>query len=1200
MIKKLFFLAALATSVMTTRAQQTYVNLKYVTATGVTDTVDLAPIIIDDNGKVTVSGNEKITGSQYDASTSQQLSNGIMTWTASFNLSTQKCWVTSSTNDASGNIFVTGGVATGTANGVDLFVVKYDNTGNVLWSNSYNGPNSTIDVGTGIVVDGSGYVYVCGASDGTNTALVDYVTLKFDKNTGAILWTSRYNYNNSYDAPVSISYITTTGRVEVTGASGTNFVDWDVATVAYNAGTGSQYSVNRTANPGGNFDKAFSMATDSLGNVYVAGTTWNGGNNSYDISVQKLDTALNMVWIQSFDAYGFDDAGINLALDDSLYIYVTGTSYYSATNRKMTLLKYANNGTLKWSMKKLSQGGTDAEGIRVKVKSDNEIFVGGNFTKNNNQDMAILRFSKYGKQTMEKTYNGPLNDKDKFLDFVLHPDSNFIYVSGRTYAGGALDSNITLKYEYNDHNITPTTNTTTGVTYAGSEIIVHFNKPCLRMDTINDTKFLFGRLSDFVADSTCLKISNLLASGSSTPNAGNFATRKIHPLLTEADSISETRMGDYIKVPPFYGTLLITLPGNIDAELATDTLWTIDPDIGYSQLNFLYEPNFVPNDALYTPDQTSLHPSLTYPNAHINMEPAWNYTTGTQSVRVGIYDTGTQCSHADMVGSWVGGYDYIYMLPANPVGTDENGHGSKVSGVVGARTNNSIGVSGVAGGNNLGQPGVGIVDMRILQIFGVGLVPTNILQQSYTDGALPIGYNSASQGLHIMNHSYGIINQPYDWALVQGINFVNQSGVAFVAARGNYINGVVGLPTIDATSLPACLKPKIIMNVGANGTDGNLHMQPYNGTAYTSGVDKNVDFIAPGAYSNVHTIDPFIEPKMPAEPAPSPGGYTTFGGTSASAPHVSGVAGLMMSYWNSPTPNWDNLVHEDCEALIKRTATDLTSTSPGAIASYSQAVGPDITTGKGRINAGAVMAAIEKPQHKIRHIDAWHFATNSSVSINTIAVNATRYWPGLTGILPYPGTYSVDILEITTTYTYNYSAETFLEAWPLLKASKGTVLVATNIMEDEPNDVEVVSASLTGATLRTYCYKLKQFIPGGVVLNNTYFPTHPNNIKSAFTLYTLAEPESVKEKEADIRYFNVFPNPNDGNFKIGFVSKMQSFATVKVLDVSGKVVYEDNKVQVNHGNNNINLNLSHLAKGIYFINLDVETNKSMVKKLIIN
>jgi hypothetical protein len=100
------------------------------------------------------------------------------------------------------------------------------------------------------------------------TALQDFVTICLDKN-GNQIWVSRYNYNNSYDIATSIVYNTTTSYVEVTGPSGTTYTDWDIATVAYKSTSGSQQWVNRTANPGENEDKAYSMATDTLGNVYI-------------------------------------------------------------------------------------------------------------------------------------------------------------------------------------------------------------------------------------------------------------------------------------------------------------------------------------------------------------------------------------------------------------------------------------------------------------------------------------------------------------------------------------------------------------------------------------------------------------------------------------------------------------------------------------------------------------------------------------------------------------------------------------------------------------------------------------------------------------------------------------------------------------------------------------------------------------------
>jgi hypothetical protein len=79
--------------------------------------------------------------------------------------------------DSAGNVYVTG-YSPGVGSGTDVVTLKYDSNGNQLWVQRYNGPANGDDIGTGIVLDGNGGVYVCGYSATTNGG-TEFVTIKY-------------------------------------------------------------------------------------------------------------------------------------------------------------------------------------------------------------------------------------------------------------------------------------------------------------------------------------------------------------------------------------------------------------------------------------------------------------------------------------------------------------------------------------------------------------------------------------------------------------------------------------------------------------------------------------------------------------------------------------------------------------------------------------------------------------------------------------------------------------------------------------------------------------------------------------------------------------------------------------------------------------------------------------------------------------
>src|SRR5437868_14753525 len=92
----------------------------------------------------------------------------------------------------------------------------------------------------------------------------------------------------------------------------------------------------------------------------------------------------------------------------------------------------------------------------------------------------------------------------------------------------------------------------------------------------------------------------------------------------------------------------------------------------------------MPSDTDYEPYQWAL-PQILAP-------AAWDVTTGSADIIIGGLDTGVALDHPDLAGKLVAGYDFVND-DANPY--DDNGHGTYTAGIMAARSNNGIGISGV-------------------------------------------------------------------------------------------------------------------------------------------------------------------------------------------------------------------------------------------------------------------------------------------------------------------------------------------------------------------------------------------------------------------------------------------------------------------------------------------------------------------------
>jgi hypothetical protein len=373
--------------------------------------------------------------------------------------------------DAAGNVFVTGlfessSITFGTIvlNNAsigyqDMFIVKYDAAGNVLWAHSAGGIYT--DEGLSIATDGYGNVLVTGdfispsISFGTNVLTntngnADIFVVKYD-GAGNVLWALSeggtdfdYGYGIATDAG---------GNVLVTGRFDSPSITFG-ATVLTNAGARDMFIVKYDAggnvlwaNSAGGTDVDYSngVATDGSGNVLVTGNfgsdsitfgttvlTINANIGYYDIFIVKYDSAGNVLWANSAGGTDWDN-GSSVATDTGGNVLVTGNFYApsiafettvltSAGTRDMFIVKYDPSGNLLWAN---SAGGTEWDnGNSVATDAGGNVLVTGSFGGDS---------ITFGTTVLIGTGSGNL--------FVVKysPASNVLWANSADGAGNATD-----------------------------------------------------------------------------------------------------------------------------------------------------------------------------------------------------------------------------------------------------------------------------------------------------------------------------------------------------------------------------------------------------------------------------------------------------------------------------------------------------------------------------------------------------------------------------------------------------------------------------------------------------------------------------------------------------------------------------------------------------------------------------------------
>jgi uncharacterized delta-60 repeat protein len=343
--------------------------------------------------------------------------------------------------DSSGNVYVVG-VSAGVGTSTDFATIKYNSSGDQQWVTRYNGPGNDQDYPSKIAIDGSGNVYVTGASTGSGTGN-DIATIKYNS-TGDQQWVARYNNASDSDAGRDL-IVDSSGNVFVTGSSYGSTSSSDYVTIKYNS-SGDQQWVARYNGPANNYDVANAFAIDGAGNIYVTGISAGVGTGN-DYATVKYNSSGSQQWVVRYDGTDSDwDDARALILDGSGNIYITGVSVDAVTSGDCVTIKYNSTGGQQWIARYDNSSGGD-EGDVIAVDGSGNIYVAGaSVGSGTGSDYVTIKYNSSGDQQWLSRYNGDANDWDAAKALAFDGSGN-IYITGTSTGSGTTYDFATIKYD---------------------------------------------------------------------------------------------------------------------------------------------------------------------------------------------------------------------------------------------------------------------------------------------------------------------------------------------------------------------------------------------------------------------------------------------------------------------------------------------------------------------------------------------------------------------------------------------------------------------------------------------------------------------------------------------------------------------------------------------------------------------------------
>lgn len=337
--------------------------------------------------------------------------------------------------DAAGNVYVAGWTQSFGAGGVDALITKYNPKGQFLWAKTWGGSEN--DYAFSVKVGPDGYLYIAGSTSSFGAGWSDMFLLKLDEK-GNLLWGTTWG-GGSYEGGYDIGFDATGNIYAVAESYSTS--PGNSAVLLKFSPTGTLLSQISYKGPA-TYDSGYSLTLDSKFNVIITGISWDYSTYTSlhnTLLILKYDPSGNLLWQENWATpYPAQDESwaFHAVITDKLgNIYIGGrhandceTDQFQTCDFDPMLLKLDPNGAFLWARTSGIVGTYDTADS-IALDTQGHVFLSGVNNMSGTPQLFVQRFDMNGNLLSEMAWNSQGTIQPTLVGMAVTPAGE-VFVSG--------------------------------------------------------------------------------------------------------------------------------------------------------------------------------------------------------------------------------------------------------------------------------------------------------------------------------------------------------------------------------------------------------------------------------------------------------------------------------------------------------------------------------------------------------------------------------------------------------------------------------------------------------------------------------------------------------------------------------------------------------------------------------------------------